>query len=367
LRHSTNAADNAANAGMNAAKGGHSMHFGLVQKLAFGALAVGFLISSAAAQEDFYKGKTVKMVVGASPTGGYNLNARTLARHMSKHIPGNPNIIVVNMPAGSGIAATNHVYNIADKDGTVFGLFNRYTILQSILGTEQAKYKSEQFNWLGTTASYSDNAYLFVIRDSLKVTDVDSMRKANPQLNVGNIGAAPIEVINEALNLNLKIIHGYTGDNLDIAFENGEVDGHTIGYQNLLSRKAYWLEKKIARPLIQFGRVDRHPDLPNVSTARELAKTPEQMAMIEFVEAPLMIGYPFALPPGVPADRVAIMRKAFDDTMKDPEFQEDMRKQKLEFTPKDGKTIAQLVEQLAKTPEPVIKRYKALVADKTPG
>ena len=337
------------------------MLFGLMQKLALGALAAGFLASSAAAQEDFYKGKTVRMVVGASPTGGYNLNARTVARHMSKHIPGNPNIIVVNMPAGSGIAATNHVYNIADKDGTVFGLFNRYTILQSILGTEQAKYKSEQFNWLGTTASYSDNAYLFVIRDSLKVTDVDSMRKANPQLNVGNIGAAPIEVINEALNLNLKIIHGYTGDNLDIAFENGEVDGHTIGYQNLLSRKAYWLEKKIARPLIQFGRVDRHPDLPNVSTARELAKTPEQMAMIEFVEAPLMIGYPFALPPGVPADRVAIMRKAFDDTMKDPEFQEAINRQSLDLDPIDSPELEEIVRGIYKIPAAAVQRAKELM------
>jgi tripartite-type tricarboxylate transporter receptor subunit TctC len=339
----------------------------MLQKLALAGFSVGFLLSPAAAQEDFYKGKTIKMVVGASPSGGYTLNARTVARHMSKHIPGNPNIVVINMPAGRGIAATNHVYNIADKDGTVFGLFNRYTILQSILGTEQAKYKSEQFNWLGTTASYSDNAYLFVIRGNLPVTDVDSMRKVNPPLNVGNIGAAPIEVINEALGLNLKIIQGYTGGDLDIAFENGEVDGHTIGYQNLLSRKSYWLEKKIARPMIQFGRVDRHPDLPNVATARELVRTPEQKAMLDFVEAPLMIGYPFALPPGVPADRVAIMRKAFDDTMKDPEFEEDMRKQKLEFTPKDGKTIAGLVEQLAKTPEPVIKRYKALVPDDNPG
>jgi tripartite-type tricarboxylate transporter receptor subunit TctC len=295
------------------------------------------------------------------------MHARTLARYMPKHIPGNPNIVVVNMPAGNGIAATNHVYNLAEKDGTVFGLFNRYTVLLPILGTEQARYKPEQFNWLGTTASYTDNAYIFVIRAKLPQNDVESMRKANPPLNVGNVGAAPIEVINEALGLGLKIIHGYTTDNLDIAFENGEVDGHTIGYQNLLSRKAYWFEKGIAKPMIQFGRVDRHPDLKNVPTARELAKTPEQLAMIEFVEAPLMIGYPFAMPPGVPEDRVAIMRKAFDDTMKDPEFQAEMHKQKMEFTPKDGKTIAALVAQMGKTPESVIKRYKALVADKPGG
>jgi len=337
-----------------------------LQTLALAALTA-CLLPSLAVAEDFYRGKTIKMVVGASATGGYNLYARTVARYMPQHIPGNPAIVVTNMPSGNGIAATNHVYNLADKDGTVFGLFNRYTILLPILGTEQAKYKPEEFNWLGTTASYSDNAYLFVIRAKLPQTDVASLRKANPPLNVGNVGAAPIEVINEALKLNLKIIHGYTGDNLDIAFENGEVDGHTTGYANLLARKAYWLEKGIARPMIQFGRETRLPALADVPTARELAQTPEQLAMIKFVEAPLMIGYPFALPPGVPKDRVAIMQKAFMDTMNDPEFKAELLKQSLEYTPKDGKAIADLVAQMGKTPASVIKRYKELTGDRPPG
>lgn len=331
---------------------------------------VGLLVaglSSPAVAEDFYQGKTIKLIVGASATGGYNLYARTVQRHMPKHIPGNPTIVVTNMPSGNGIAATNHVYNLADKDGTAFGLFNRYTIPLPILGNEQARYKPEEFNWLGTTASYSDNAYLFVIRAKLPQTDIAGLRKANPPLNVGNVGAAPIEVINEALHLNLKIIHGYTGDNLDIAFENGEVDGHTTGYANMLARKSYWLEKNIARPMIQFGRETRLPALANVPTARELAETPEQLAMIKFVEAPLMIGYPFALPPGVPADRVAIMRKAFMDTMNDPEFKADLLRQSLEYTPKDGKAIADLISDMAKTPPAVIKRYKELVSDRAPG
>jgi tripartite-type tricarboxylate transporter receptor subunit TctC len=337
-----------------------------LQTLALAAFTACLWPSSSFAQ-DFYSGKTIRLVVGASATGGYNLYARSVARYMPKHIPGNPAIVVTNMPSGNGIAATNHVYNLAEKDGTVFGLFNRYTILLPLLGVEQAKYKPEEFNWLGTTASYSDNAYLFVIRAKLPQTDVASLRKANPPLNVGNVGAAPIEVINEALKLNLKIIHGYTGDNLDIAFENGEVDGHTTGYANMLARKAYWLEKGIARPMIQFGRETRHPDLPNVPTARELAETPEQLAMIKFVEAPLMIGYPFALPPGVPADRVAIMQKAFMDTMNDPEFKEDMLKQKLEYTPKDGKALAHLIAEMGKTPASVVKRYKELTGDRPGG
>ena len=126
--------------------------------LSLAAVAAGLLVSPSSAHKDFYQGKSIKLIVGASPTGGYNLNART-GRHMPKHIPGNPSIVVMNMPSGNGIAATNHVFNIAEKDGTVFGLFNRYTILFPLLGAEQARYKVEEFNWLGTTASYSDNAY----------------------------------------------------------------------------------------------------------------------------------------------------------------------------------------------------------------
>lgn len=317
--------------------------------------------------QDFYRGKTIRLIVGASAVGGYNLHARTVARYMPRHIPGNPNIVVVNMPAGTGIAAINHVYNIADKDGTIFGLFNRYTVLLPILGAEQAKYKSEELNWLGTTDDYSDNAYLFIIRANLPQTDIDAVRKANPPLNVGLMGAAPIQVINEALGLNLKMIGGYTSDNLEIAFENGEVDGHTIGYQTLLARKPDWLEKKIARPMIQFGRASRHPDLPNVPTARELATTREELAMIEFVEAPLLVGYPFALPPGVPAERVSILRKAFQDTMNDQEFQAEMKRQSLEFAPKNGEAIAETLRQLSKAPQSVIERYKTLVGHRSSG
>jgi tripartite-type tricarboxylate transporter receptor subunit TctC len=331
------------------------------------AALIAFLSGAPCAAQDFYRGKTIRLIVGASAIGGYNLNARTVARYMPRHIPGNPNIVVVNMPAGTGIAAINHLYNVADKDGATFGLFNRYTVLAPIFGAEQAKFKPEGFNWLGTTADYSDNAYLFIIRADLPATDIESVRRANPALNVGLMGAAPIQVINEALGLNLRLISGYTSDNLEIAFENGELDGHTIGYQTLLSRKPDWLEKKIARPIIQFGRISRHPDLPNVPTARELAATSEQRSMIEFVEAPLMIGYPFALPPGVPAERVAVMRRAFQDTMNDPEFQAEIKRQGLELAPRDGEAIAETIRQLSRAPESVIQRYKALVGHRSPG
>jgi tripartite-type tricarboxylate transporter receptor subunit TctC len=287
---------------------------------------------------------------------------------MSSHIPGNPNIVVMNMPAAGGIVATNHVYSIADKDGTAIGLFNRYSILAAILGNERARYKAEEFNWLGTPASYSDNAYLFVIRAALPQKTVEDLRKADPPLSVGNVGSAPVRVLKEALGLNLKIIEGYKGSNeLDLAFERGEVDGHTVGWANMLSRQPQWIETGFVRPMIQFGRIDRLPALKDVPTAREVARTPVDRALIEFTETPLLMAFPFAAPPGVPANRVAILRKAFRDTMDDKAYQDDVHKQRLEFTPKYGEELQEIIAKMAHAPKSVITRYNEIVGSRSGG
>lgn len=309
---------------------------------------------------DFYRGKTIKLAVGASVGRGYSSHAQAVARHIGGHIPGKPIVVVENMPAGGGLAATNYIYNAASRDGLEIGLFNRYTLLAPLLGVSQAAFKPEQFNWLGTTASYSDNAYVFLVRASLPVKSVDDLRRIDPPLNVGNVSAAPIRVLNEALGLHLKLISGYQGDALDLGFEHGEVDGHTVGYMTMLSTKPYWVTQGLVRILIQFGRSDRLPALAQVPTARELARTPADLSLIEFSEAPIMIGYPFAAPPGVPPERVAILRKAFDDTMADPAFKAEVKAENLEYSPRTGAEVGALVEGLADTPADVVARYKAI-------
>lgn len=321
-----------------------------------------------ASAQDFYKGKSVKLIVGAAAGGGYDTHSRMIAKHMTNHIPGGPNIVVMNMPAAGGIVATNHVYAIADKDGSAFGLFNRYSILAAILGNEQARFKVEEFNWLGTPASYRDNAYLFVIRAALPYKTVDDLRNANPPLSVGNVGSAPVRVLKEALGLNLKIIEGYKGSNeLDLAFERGEVDGHTVGWANMLSRQPEWVEKKFIRPMIQFGRIERLPALKDVPTAREVSRTPEDRALIEFTETPLLMAFPFAAPPGVPADRVAILRSGFKGTMEDKAYQAEVAKQKLEYTPKYGDEVQQIIARMAQAPKSVTDRYKEIVGNRQGG
>ena len=314
------------------------------------------------AADDFFKGKTIKLVCGCGTGAGYDNHSRILARHMPRHIAGEPTIIVQNLPAAGGLVATNQIFSISPKDGTEIGLFNRNTLLSGLLGIDQATFKIDEFNWLGTTASFSDNAHMFIVRSNLPHKTIEDMRNpALPAISVGNAGTALINVFKEALGLNLKIIEGYHNNDLDPAFERGEIDGHAISWLSMMARAPHWIEKGFARPVVQFGRADRLPIISNVPTARELAKNEEGLALMLFAEAPLEMGYPFALPPGVPAERVALLRKAFKDTIEDPRYVEDISKIKLELTPKYGDEVQAIVSKLTKSPPSVIARYKALM------
>lgn len=336
-------------------------------------LVLGFLsifalaASTAAKAQDFYKGKTVKIVVGSSAGGGYDAYARLLARHMPKYIPGEPTMVVVNMPGADGIIAANHLDNLAERDGTVFGTFNRYVVLLKLLGSQQAKFDPEKLSWIGTTASYSDNAYLLVIRSALPHRTVDDLRNPQMPIHMGTTGTDVPAILKEALGLNLKLVSGYKGsDDLELAFTRSEVDGHTSGWSSIQSRHADWLTSNFIRPMIQFGRIDRIASLPDVPTARELAKTAEDRALIEFSELPLLIARPFAAPPGVPADRLAILRQAFMKAVADPQYLEEGNKQKLELTPKDGAEVSRLVQSITSAPASVVDRYKKALDGKVP-
>jgi tripartite-type tricarboxylate transporter receptor subunit TctC len=327
------------------------------------ALVAGLAVSQAVLADDFYQGKTIKLIVGSAAGAGYDQNARQIARHMPRHIPGNPTIVVNNMPAAGGIAATNYVYNVGEKDGTVLGLVNRYNILAPITGVEQAQFKSEKFHWIGTPASYQDDAYLLVVRSALPYKTVDDVRKANPPLAIGATGSEMSAVLSEAFGLNLRIIESYQKNEVELALERGEVDAHTIGYANMKARRPQWVATNFVRPIVQAGHDERIKALPDVPTARELAKTADDRALIEMAEALLVLAYPFALAPEVPNDRVEIIRKAFQETMNDPAYREDLVKQKMEFGPKTGAEIQSMIDRLAQSSPAVIARYKKVVSE----
>lgn len=326
--------------------------------LTLGLLAAG--TDSSQAADDFFKGKTIKLVCGCATGAGYDNHSRILSRHMPRHIPGEPTIVVQNLPAARGLQAANYIFEIAPKDGTEFGLFNRDSLLSGPLGVEQAKFKIEQYNWLGTTASFSDNAHLFVVRNAIPHKTIEDIRNPKlPVISVGNAGSVLPHVIKETMGFNLKIIEGYPNNDIDTAFERGEIDGHAISWLSMMARAPQWITGGFARPVVQFGRPTRLPAIPDVPTARELITDPDGLALLLFTEAPLQMGYPFALPPGVPEDRVSLMRMAFKDTTEDPRYIDDIAKIKLELTPKYSDDVQAIVTALTKASPAVIARYKA--------
>jgi tripartite-type tricarboxylate transporter receptor subunit TctC len=332
------------------------------------ALLLATVVTGTADAQDFYKDKTVKIVVSSTSGGGYDQYARMMARHMPKYLPGNPTMLVINMPGASGVIAANHLFNVAEKDGTVIGTLDRFTALKPILGVEQARYKTEEFNWLGTTTNYADNSYLVYVRSALPHKNIDDLRNPKMEVNFGVSVPDVPAVLKEALGLNFRIITGYKAQtDVLLAIERGELDANVDGYISMKAANPEWLEKKFIRPLIQFARVTRHAAFPDVPTARELAKTPEDRALIEFAEAPMLMARPFVAPPGVPKERVALLRKAFMQTMNDPDYLAEVEKTKAEHAPTDGETVQAVVDALAKSPPAVIQRYLKALGEKPGG
>jgi tripartite-type tricarboxylate transporter receptor subunit TctC len=319
------------------------------------------LAQTATAAENFYAGKTIKFIVGGGVGAGYDLQSRVLARHINKYIPGNPTMVVQNMPAGSGYAAPNHVYSIAEKDGTVMAMFNRAPLFGPLLQLDQAKYKVEEFNWIGAPASYRTNAYVFMIRSALPYKTFEELRTTKTPLNVGTANSIHVNVTKEALGANLKLIRGYESNELDMAFEKGEVDAQGTAFANLPAFKPEWLANNFVRIMVQYGAGQRLPELKDVPTARELARSPADRALVELSELGLTLGFPIAMPPGTPSDRVEIIRKAFNETMKDKDYQAELQQAKMEYSPKTAQELEADFASMGKIDEPTRLRYKKVV------
>lgn len=335
--------------------------------LGFSALTVAWVLGPTGSDAaDFYKDKTIRMVVASSAGGGYDAIARLAAKHLPKHIPGNPSIVVVNMPGGGGNTAASHIFSVAPKDGLTIGMLNRYAVVAPLLGRAEIKFKAEEFGWIGTYASYRDNSYVLWIRRAVPHRTIQDVQNASmPMLNLGISGEEVTAVLKEALHLNVKLIRGYSGSSdLDLAFERGEVDGQTSGYDYVKAQKSHWISS-YARPFVQFGRgmtpLDI-PDLKGIPTALQLAKNPEDRALIELGEVALTVARPFAAPPGIPADRLEILRRAFDATVKDPELIRDNGTQ-FELSPKSGAEVQKIVAGLKDLPPSAIERFKKATAE----
>ncbi len=317
----------------------------------------------AAAQDEFYRGKTVRIVVGFPPGGGYDTYSRAIARHLGKHVPGRPAVIVENMSGAASLVAANHAYRVARPDGLTIVNFQGNQILGQLLGRDGVQFDAPKFGWIG--APTRDNVVCALTRAS-GVTSAEQWRAAPTPVKLGSTGLGitydSAKVLQTALGLPIQIVRGYKGTaEIRLAAESGEVAGGCWPWESV---KATWRKGLEAREvtIVLQASATPLPDLPGVPLALDLARTEEARQLIQAgIIVPSSIARLYALPPATPADRMRTLRTALAATWRDPEFQAEAQQTKLELDPIGGDEIERLVAELFKTPPPVAARLKELL------
>jgi len=334
---------------------------GLV-RAATAAVVTGFAITISHAQgpAEFYRGKNVEIYIGYSVGGGYDLYARMLARHIGKHIPGNPTVVAKNMEGAASLRLANWLARAAAKDGTVFGTIGRGTAFDPLLGQKGAQFTGTDFNWIG---SANDEVSICVAWGTSNVSRFEDL--LTKELTIGGTGASDdtvqfAKVLNNVLGTRLKIVTGYPGGNdITLAMERREVDGRCgWSWTSVKANHPTWVAEKKIHVLVQLA-LGKHPDLPNVPLITDLATTAEQAQVLKLIFARQVMGRPFLAPPDVPKDRVAALRQAFMDTMNDKDFRADADRTRLEITPVPGEALQALVQELYRTPAAVAHKAAA--------
>ena len=332
-------------------------------------IAAAVLVSActgSANADDFYKGKNVTMIVGYAPGGINDIAARLMARYLVKYLPGTPNQVVQNMPAASGIAAINHMYNVAPKDGTTVSIIGRGIPQLAFLGDDNVRFEPDKFTWLGSISSYADDAYPIFIMADRPIKSWQELRQPGKKIVLGAVGPGSSNLIfaliaKDALKLNIDVVRGYTGAApMFLAMQSGELDGQVVGLGSLRAGQRSLWDNKQVRALIQFGRTTRHRELPDAPTGQELATNPEDLALIKFAEAPFYMALPFIAPPGIPAERAKELRSAFEQSYNDKAFIDEAAKLELDVSPIDGPAVAKLVKDMATVSPAVLERFKTV-------
>jgi len=333
--------------------------------LAFGiAVLLGTHATSVFAQESFYKGKTIRLIVGLAPGGGFDTYSRVIARHMGKHIPGHPTTIVDNMPGAASLLAANYVYKVAKPDGLTIGNFVGGLSFQQLLGLPGVEFDAPKFEFLGVPAQ--DN-FMIGVAKSTGITSVEQWKASGTIIKIGGVapggGTDDIpKVLKATLGLPLQLVSGYKGTGpVRLAFNAGEVQGACNSWESFKSTWRAEMEKGEVVLLVQ-GNLKPHPEVPNVPWAIDLAKTDDAKKMImTSARVNGVLNRFYVLPPGTPKDRVRLLRKAFMDTMKDPEFLADTRKAKLDLDPIDGAEIEKQVRELFKLEPALVSKMKEIL------
>jgi tripartite-type tricarboxylate transporter receptor subunit TctC len=313
---------------------------------------------------DFYTGKTISLYIGFTQGGGYDTYARTVARFLGKHIPGNPTIVPRQMPGAGSLAATNYLYNVAPKDGTALATADQALPVNEFVDDPAVRFHSDQFNWIGN-ANADVNIMLTWQASGIKTIDDARAREVTMGATAPapNTSALYPRLTNTMLHTKIKIVTGYPGGaDIDLAMERGELDGRgSNAWATLKATRPEWVRDQKVNILMQIG-LARAKDLPDVPLLTELVKAGDDAALVKLLSATTAIGRPIFSTPNVPADRVAALRRAFDATMTDPDFLAAAQKAGLDLNPSTGEEVQGIVADMLATPKSVSERLKAIIA-----
>jgi tripartite-type tricarboxylate transporter receptor subunit TctC len=314
------------------------------------------------AVESFYRGKQVTMIIAGGVGGGYDTYGRTFARHYGRHIPGNPAVVPKNIPAAGGLQGASTLYNNSDHDGLTVGALTSSSTLDGLFGNPGARYDVLKLNWIGSIGKLQNVCATW---HASPVRTMEQLRTR--EVLVGGSGATSDSavmprVLNALIGTKMKVITGYdAGAATELAVERGEIEGVCgLGWSTLKAARPDWIRDHKVNVILQMG-IQKHPELPDVAMAQDFVKDPERKKVLELILLRQEFGRPIAAPPGVPAERVQALRKAFEETLADPEFRADAEKALMEIDPLSGAEMAQMLTQAHAQPQTIVRQAAALV------
>lgn len=313
---------------------------------------------------DFYRGKTIRFVVGYAPGGGFDSYARLISKYLGKYVPGNPNVIVENMPGAGSTVAANHLFKVAEKDGTVIGTFNELQLINQLIGRQGIEFDLRQFSWIGS--AYSGQTAC-VARKDTGITSLSDLIGGKQLIMGGTAPGAETDdfprVLKEVLGANIKMVSGFDGTSkIRVAVESGEVDGACWSWQSMQATAASWFESNYVNVFTWQGEKP-HPTLDklNAPKAETFAKTEEEKALVRIVASPAAVAKPYVAPPGIPAERLQALRNAFAATFADPAFRADAEKAKLDIDFSNAADVERVVNSVLTSSPQVANRLGTLL------
>ena len=339
-----------------------------VARIAAAGTAAALLVGAPARADevaDFYKGRNVTLYLGYPPGGAYDIYARLIARHMTRHMPGNPPFIVRHKPGAASLNLVNELYAVLPRDGSVIGMFARSAALSRLLGREGSNYDPVALNWIG---SANNEVSICAVWHGVGVRTIEDFM-ARPLIFAANAPGAESDVypniLNNLIGTKFKVVAGYPGVNdLTLALERGEADARCgWSWGAVKAAKPDWLREKKIYVAVQFATA-KHPELPDVPLVTELARNDQERAALDLILTQQAMGRPFAAPSDVPAARVAALRRAFKRTIKDGEFLAEANKLALEISLVDGETLQAMVERMFNAPPDVVEAARRAIGQK---